>query len=94
MPIRKRTEQEVVDLRGEKLASKLSWELDLLDPMIINIVYAEGDNDCVVMQIFIGEAIDCAGREPIMEHLSEIESSPWLVNWHKLEKENEHSRAK
>lgn len=32
--------------------------------------------------IFLGEAMESAGRESVMRHIDEIERSPWIRSWH------------
>jgi len=54
-----------------------SWDLDKDDPMIIN-VFHYGQK---VMSLFIGEAMEAAGRKHIMKHVHECDSTPWLRNW-------------
>jgi len=56
-----------------------SWDLDENDPMIINVFH----NGKKVMCLFIGEAMESAGREAIMEHVRVCDSTPWLKNWHR-----------
>jgi hypothetical protein len=54
-----------------------SWNIEGGSPFI-QIMY----NGEEVMNIFIGEAIEIAGREVVMKHIQEIERTPWIRNWH------------
>lgn len=69
---------------GVTLFDNYSWENDTTDPMIILIKY-HGD---VVMRIFLGEAMENAGRQRIMAHVHECDHSPWLTEWHTEAKED------
>lgn len=55
-----------------------TWDLDKDDPMIIN-VFHYGQK---VLSFFLGEAMESAGRKAIMEHVEEINNTPWIRNWH------------
>jgi hypothetical protein len=33
------------------------------------------------MRIFVGEAMECAGRKAVMQHVKECDRSPWLPRW-------------
>jgi len=35
-----------------------------------------------VMSIYLGEAIEIAGREAVEKIIKEIDDSPWIRNWH------------
>lgn len=61
------------------LAAKLeySWDLDPDDSMVI-VVRHFGDP---ILRIFIGEAMEYAGRPNIMKHVAECNRSPWITNW-------------
>ena len=59
-------------------SNNLSWDLSETDPMIIVIKY-EGKK---VMSLFMGEAMESAGRKAIMKHVRECDRSPWLHKWH------------
>lgn len=64
---------------------KLSWEIDPLDPMVIDIWYRHDriDGDPVKMfSIFLGEAMECAGRELVLAHVKACDSQSWVTNWH------------
>jgi hypothetical protein len=56
----------------------LSWNIEE-NSMIIKIKY----NDKVIMNIFVGEAMEIIGRKETMKHVTEIENTPWIKNWHK-----------
>ena len=55
-----------------------SWDLSKTDPMIIEI----RKDGIKLFSIFIGEAMESAGRHAIMKHIKECDSSPWLKTWH------------
>lgn len=59
--------------------ARFCWELDDKDPMKVIIFM----NNIEVMSIYLGEAIEAAGREAITKCIKEIESSPWIRQWHK-----------
>lgn len=64
---------------------KIVWDLDKDDPMTINIWTSQQDYDLdlpPVSKIFLGEAIESAGREAVMRHIEEIDRSPWIRSWH------------
>lgn len=54
-----------------------SWDLDSKDPMIMVIKY----HGSTIMRIFLGEAIESAGRARVMAHVRECDRSPWLHKW-------------
>ena len=54
-----------------------AWDMDPADPMGIEI-YHRGH---LIMSIFLGEAMEAAGRELVMKHVKECDSSPWLHSW-------------
>lgn len=58
-------------------ANLLSWDIQS-DTLRVVISY-DGEE---VMGIFLGEAMETAGRKVITEHIQEIERSPWIKNWH------------
>lgn len=61
------------------------WEIDRQDPMIICVWASLDDHELdkpPVMRIFLGEAMEAAGRIAVMAHIDEIESSPWITRWH------------
>lgn len=57
---------------------KLSWGMSPDDPMIIVINY-DGKR---IMSLFLGEAMESAGRKAIMKHVRECDRSHWLSKWH------------
>jgi hypothetical protein len=62
---------------GDKMnVDDLSWNIEP-HSMIIEIKY-KGQR---VMGIFLGEAMETAGRKAIMEHVRECDGSPWLSHW-------------
>jgi Uri superfamily endonuclease len=54
------------------------WDLSKTDPMIIEIKF----NGQKVMSLFLGEAMESAGRRAIMRHVKECDNSHWLKKWH------------
>lgn len=55
-----------------------SWDLDEEDPMVINVFH----HGRKVMSLFMGEAMESAGRVAVMNHVAAIESTPWIRGWH------------
>jgi hypothetical protein len=53
------------------------WDLDPNDKMIIVIK----KNGTRVMSLFLGEAMESAGRKNILKHVKECDNSPWLRCW-------------
>jgi len=55
----------------------LSWDIDpgTLD---LKIKY----KGRVAMSLFLGEAMEIAGREAVMKHIAEINRSTWIKRWH------------
>lgn len=65
--------------------NKIIWNIDKEDPMKISIWASSDDYDSKLppmASIFLGEAIESAGRESVMQHIAEIERSPWIRAWH------------
>lgn len=64
--------------------SELTWQLDKEDPMTICIYKNAEDykSNTPMMRIFLGEAIESAGRVAVMKHIQEIERTPWIRPWH------------
>ena len=60
-----------------KMSDKYGWDLSKTDPMIIEITFM-GQK---VMSLFLGEAMESAGRQAIMKHVKECDNSPWLHKW-------------
>ena len=58
---------------------RFTWDIDAKDPMTV-VISLKGVE---VMKLYLGEAIEAAGREPVMKCIKEIESSPWIRQWHK-----------
>lgn len=61
------------------------WNIDQGDPMYISIWASKQDFDAgglPTARIFLGEALESAGRGPVMKHIAEIERSPWIRSWH------------
>ena len=64
--------------------NRLIWNIDDDDPMLIKIWNSVEDYDLKlppVARIFLGEAIESAGREAVMNHIAEIDRSPWIRSW-------------
>jgi len=62
----------------------MSWDVMPDDPMIIGIWLTEAArdaNEAPAMRIFVGEAMECAGRKAVMQHVKECDRSPWLPRW-------------
>jgi len=60
------------------MSDNYSWDLSKTDPMIIEI-----KKDGVrLFSIFIGEAMESAGRRAIMKHVRECDRSHWIKKWH------------
>ena len=55
-----------------------SWTMDEHDKMIIVIKH----NGHRIMSLFLGEAMESAGRKNIMKHVKECDRTPWLHKWH------------
>jgi hypothetical protein len=55
-----------------------SWDLSKTDPMIIEIK----KDGVKIFSIFIGEAMESAGRRAIMKHVKVCDNTPWLKKWH------------
>ena len=53
------------------------WNLSKTDPMIIEIT----NNGTRVMSLFLGEAMELAGRKEIMKYVKECDRTPWLKKW-------------
>ena len=59
--------------------------MDEQDPMRINVWSSLEDYNAKqppTCRIFLGEAMESAGREAVMRHIAEIERSPWIRSWH------------
>ena len=56
-----------------------SWDMDDKDPMII-VIKKDGVR---IFSIFVGEAMESAGRRAVMKHVKECDNSPWIHKWHK-----------
>jgi hypothetical protein len=65
--------------------NRLVWNIDKEDPMLIKIWNSNEDHDLNLppsATIFLGEAMESAGREAVMQHIAEIDRSPWIRAWH------------
>ena len=56
-----------------------SWDMDEKNPMII-VIKKDGVK---LFSIFLGEAMESAGRRAVMKHVKECDNSPWIHKWHK-----------
>ncbi len=56
-----------------------SWDMDDKNPMVI-VIKKDGVR---ILSIFVGEAMESAGRRAIMKHVKECDNSPWIHSWHK-----------
>lgn len=55
-----------------------SWQPRKEDPMMIEIKHYGK----VLFTLFLGEAMEYAGREAVMKHVAECDRTPWLRQWH------------
>jgi hypothetical protein len=55
-----------------------TWDLDPEDCMKIVIK----KNGVRLFSIFLGEAMESAGRRAIMKHVRVCDNTPWLKKWH------------
>lgn len=55
------------------------WEMDKNKPMSI-VIKKDGKR---LFSIFLGEAMESAGRHEVLKHVKECDNSPWLHRWHK-----------
>jgi hypothetical protein len=60
------------------LIREYSWDMHPTDPMIILVKH----NDNVVQRIFLGEAMECAGKTAVMKHVDVCNNTPWITSWH------------
>lgn len=74
--------------------SNFIWGLDKENPMIICVYKSRADYTAgrSAMRIFLGEAIELAGRKRVMQHISDCDSTPWLKDWQFEKKEAEADR--
>lgn len=61
---------------GKMMDYDYSWTIEP-GSMIINIKY-RGQK---LFNIFLGEAMETAGRKAIMAHVRECDRTPWLHHW-------------
>ena len=54
------------------------WDLSKTDPMMIEIK----KNGVKIFSIFMGEAMESAGRRAVMKHVRVCDETPWLKKWH------------
>ncbi len=65
--------------------NRLIWNIEEDEPMTIKIWNTEADYNpklAPAASIFLGEAMETAGREAVMQHIEEIDRSPWIRAWH------------
>ncbi len=65
--------------------NRLIWNIEEDEPMTIKIWNTEADYNLKLppaASIFVGEAMESAGREAVMQHIAEIDRSPWIRSWH------------
>ena len=72
------------DIETEPTREGMEWDID---GMTISIK----DHGEVVMQIFLGEAMEATHRFLVESHIKEIDRSPWIPNWHGLDEWNRDS---
>jgi len=58
----------------------LTWTIAEDDPMILEI--KDQTTKQVLMRIFLGEAMEAAGKEAVMAHVAECNRSMWITSWH------------
>jgi hypothetical protein len=58
---------------------RYSWDIERGSSTIT--ISKDGER---VISLYIGEAMEIAGREPIMKIINEIERTPWIRNWHEV----------
>jgi hypothetical protein len=39
-------------------------------------------NSKVVQRVFLGEAMEMAGKTAVMKHVNACNNTPWLITWH------------
>jgi hypothetical protein len=61
--------------KEDETNDKMSWQME---GMYLKIF----EDKKQVLQIFLGEALECAPRHLVEAHIREIERSPWLSSWH------------
>jgi len=62
----------------------MTWTVLPDEPMMVGIWLTRAAYDAKeapAMRIFIGEAMECAGRKEVMRHVKECDRSPWLRSW-------------
>lgn len=55
-----------------------SWDLDPKDNMVMVVT----NNGETILRIFLGEAMESAGKTAVMKHVAECNRSPWIKTWH------------
>ena len=55
-----------------------SWEMHPTDSMILLVKH----HNEIVLRIFIGEAMEQAGRTAVLAHVQTCEGSEWIDSWH------------
>ena len=58
----------------------LTWDLSNDNPMILEVKVRSTKQ--TIMRIFLGEAMESAGREAVMAHVAECDRSQWITSWH------------
>ena len=59
------------------MIQEYSWDLDPTDPMIILFKH----NGNVVQRVFLGEAMEMAGKTAVMKHVNICNNTPWHITW-------------
>ena len=57
--------------------NKYTWDVDPENKMSVVVKL----NGTVVIHFFLGEAMECAGRKNILNHVKECDNSSWLKEW-------------
>jgi len=58
----------------------LCWDSNPEDPMLIDIKHRVTGQ--VYMKIFVGEAMEAAGKVLVEKHVAECNRSHWIKTWH------------
>lgn len=65
-------------MKSEKYQN-IVWDIDPTDSMRIRVF--DRITDETILRIFLGEAIEMAGRTPVLRHVEVCERSTWKT-WH------------
>ena len=59
------------------MIQEYSWDMHPTDPMIILFKH----NGNVVQRVFLGEAMESAGKTAVMKHVNICNNTPWHITW-------------